>query len=82
MKVKIDATSSYYNKFKIIEVSSINEAINIIQSNKELVESVIDKHRSDLYDSSNLNKPKEFVVDTNKHDNYDINIEIYDAYRE
>lgn len=82
MKVKIDATSSYFEKAKIIEVSSIDEAIKILQSDKKLVESVIDKRNSELYNSPILNKPNEFVINTNKHDNYDVNIEIYDAYRE
>lgn len=82
MKINITATSKRY-KDTIIEANSIDDAIKRLQTDEQLVKSVIDSH-SNLY--HNINNPfvfpTKFVVNTHKYENYDVDIEIYDNYRE
>lgn len=79
MKINITASSSFTDKNKIIEVESIEEAIKRLQTDKELVKSVIDEKYSNLYDSF----PLDFIVTTYSSENdCSFEIEIYDYYRE
>ena len=84
MKVQINAASNWdFNKNVIIEVNSIDEAIKRIQEDKNLVLSVIGKN-SWLYDKEHDNylTPNCFIVNTNKTEEYDVEIELYDSYTE
>ena len=84
MKVQINATSNWdFNKNVIIEVNSIDEAIKRIQEDKNLILSVVDK-TSWLYDKEHDNylNPTCFIVNTNKTEEYDVEIELYDDYLE
>lgn len=79
MKINIVASSSYTNKNKIIEAESIDEAIKRLQTDKELVKSVIDENYSRVYDST----PTDFIVKTYSDENdCSYEIEIYDYYVE
>ena len=83
MKVKICAASSWkLNKHVIIEVNSIDEAINKIKTNKDLVSNIIG-NTSWLYDeNNNIETPNTFIIDTHKTKEYDILIQLYDRYVE
>ena len=84
MRVQICAVSSWYDeKQVIIEVSSIDEAIKRIQEDKNLVLSIIGKN-SWLYDKEHNDylTPTCFIVNTNKTEEYDVEIELYDGYLE
>lgn len=83
MKIKVCAASSYnLNKHVIIEVNSIDEAINKIKTNKNLVSDIIE-NTSWLYDENNsIAIPSTFIIDTNKTKEYDVLIQIYDRYVE
>lgn len=83
MKVKICAVSSWnLDKYVIIEVNSIDDAINKIKTNKTLIPNIIG-NRSWLYDIINVIKtPNTFIINTNKTKEYDIEIQIYDEYIE
>ena len=84
MKVQINAASDWdFDKNVIIEVNSIDEAIKRIQEDKDLILSVVDE-TSWLYDKENDNYliPTCFIVNTNKTEEYDIEIELYDDYLE
>ena len=84
MKVQINAASDWdFDKNVIIEVNSIDEAIKRIQKDKNLVLSIVDKGIL-LYDKENDNYliPTCFIVNTNKTEEYDIEIELYDDYLE
>lgn len=79
MKVSITASSTLYSKHKVIEVATIDEAIRRLQTDKELVKSVIDEDYSSFYDKV----PTDFVVKTYSYENDCLfDIEIYDYYRE
>lgn len=79
MKISIIATSSFLSNYQIIEADSIDEAIKRLQTDKELVKSVIDEKntwlKKDLF-------PERFVVRTYSVEGCDCEIEIYDYYRE
>ena len=80
MKISIIATSSFWYEPKIIETDSIDEAIKRLQTDKELVKSVINEKdtwlKKDLF-------PERFVVRTySEVEGCDCEIEIYDYYRE
>ena len=82
MRVQISATSNWdFNKTTIIEVNSIDEAIKRIQENRNLVSYVID-NSSWLYDkhSKTVLVPNNFIINTNKTEEYDVEIELYDNY--
>ena len=84
MRVQICAVSSWYDeKQVIIEVNSIDEAIKRIQEDKNLVLSIIGKN-SWLYDKEHNDylTPTCFIVNTNKTEEYDVEIELYDDYLE
>ena len=87
MKVSV-TSSSNCTEYEIIEVSSIDEAIKKIQNDVDLINSVTDKTYSELYEykgcgsKSNPEIPTQFVISTRKRENYDVEIEIYDTYRE
>ena len=84
MKVQINAASDWdFNKNVIIEVNSIDEAIKRIQEDKNLVSYVIDDS-SWLYDkhSKTLLVPNKFIININKTEEYDVEIELYDYYIE
>ena len=84
MKVQINAASDWdFNKNIIIEANSIDEAIKRIQEDKNLVLSVVNKD-SWLYDKEHDNylTPTCFIVNTNKTEEYDVEIELYDDYLE
>ena len=80
MKISITSASSIWNKYQIIEVDSIDEAIKRLQTDKGLVKSIINKKdtwlKKDLF-------PERFVVKTySEIEGCDCEIEIYDYYRE
>ena len=79
MKLKVFAASCWpLDKFIIIEVNSIDEAINKIKTNKNLISSIID-NRSRLYNkNNNIEIPNTFIINTNKTEEYDILIELYE----
>ena len=79
MKINIIASSNFAGKNRIIEVASIDEAIKRLQTDRELVESVIDKDYSRVYDSA----PTELIVRTDSFEtDCSFEIEIYDYFRE
>ena len=80
MKINITSSSSLRSNNKKIEVASIDEAIKRLQTDKELVKSVINEKdtwlKKDLF-------PERFVVRTySEVEGCDCEIEIYDYYRE
>lgn len=83
MKINITATSSIFNNI-VIDANSIDDVIKKLQTDRQLVESIIDKDCSDLH--KDLTKsfifPESFVLHVSKEDDYDAEIEIYDNYRE
>lgn len=84
MRVQISATSNWdFNKTTIIEVNFIDEAIKRIQEDRNLVSYVID-NSSWLYDkhSKTVLVPNNFIINTNKTEEYDVEIELYDNYIE
>ena len=84
MRVQISATSNWdFDKTTIIEVNSIDEAIKRIQEDRNLVSYVIDDN-SWLYDkhSKTLLVPNQFIININKTEEYDVEIELYDSYIE
>lgn len=87
MKVNVTSSSDCLTS-KIIEASSIDEAIKKIQNDVDLINFVTDKRYSELYNDrkdyskSNPEIPTQFVISTIKRENYDVDIEIYDTYRE
>ena len=79
MKINIVASSNFAGKNRIIEVASIDEAIKRLQTDKELVESVVNKDYSRVYDGA----PTDFIVRTDSfEDDCSFEIEIYDYYIE
>lgn len=79
MKINIVASSNFAGKNRIIEVASIDEAIKRLQTDRELVESVIDKDYSRVYDGA----PADLIVRTDSfEDDCSYEIEIYDYYIE
>lgn len=79
MKINIVASSNFCGKNRIIEVAYIDEAIKRLQTDRELVESVIDKDYSRVYDSA----PTELIVRTDSFEtDCSFEIEIYDYFRE
>lgn len=79
MKINIVASSNFAGKNRIIEVASIDEAIKRLQTDRELVESVIDKDYSRVYDGALT----DLIVRTDSfEDDCSYEIEIYDYYIE
>lgn len=87
MKVSVTSSSDCLTS-KIIEACSIDEAIKKIQNDVDLINFVTDRHHSELYgdkrdySKSNSEIPTQFVISTRKREDYDVEIEIYDTYRE
>lgn len=83
MKVKVCAASSWnLDKFIIIEVNSIDEAINKIKTNKDLVSNIIG-NTSWLYnENNNIETPNTFIIYINETKEYDVLIQLYDEYVE
>ena len=84
MKIKICAASSWnFDKYVIIEVNSIDEAIKRIQDDKSLILSIIGMN-SWLYDKNYKNCiiPNKFIIDIIKTKEYDVEIKLYDSYIE
>lgn len=80
MKAKIKAASNGNYREKIIEVNSIDEAIKRIQTDKELVRSLIYYKTSWLTDELTVSS---FIIYTNfNNPDWDIEIIIYDDYWE
>lgn len=78
MIINVKASSDLF-KNKVIEVDSIEEAIKRLQTDRKLVTSVIDASYSSAKDKA----PTSFIIETCPYDdNYDLEIEIYDYYRE
>lgn len=78
MKILVNATSNFgFNK--IIEANSLDEAIERLRTDKELVESVIDKSYSWI--ATDL-IPNSFIVSILQKDGIDYEIELYDFFRE
>ena len=76
MIINVKASSDLF-KNKVIEVDSIEEAIKRLQTDRKLVNSVIDPSYS------SAKAPTSFIIETCPYDdNYDLEIEIYDYYRE
>ena len=84
MKVQIKAASTWdFNNKVIIEVNTIDEAINRIQTDKNLVLSIIGTNSSIYNKVYNIYTiPKSFIVDIIKNKDYDISITLYDDYIE
>lgn len=84
MKVKICAASAWnLDKFIIIKVNSIDEAINKIKTDKNLVSDIIKKNTSWLYDeNNNIETPNFFIIYTVETKEYDVLIYLYDSYVE
>ena len=84
MKVQIKAASTWdFNNKVIIEVNTIDEAINRLQTDKNLVLSIIGTNSSiynKIYNTYTI--PKSFIVDIIKNKDYDISITLYDYYIE
>lgn len=79
MKINITSSSNLRSNNKKIEVSSIDEAIKRLQTDKKLVKSVIDEDYSSLHN----NVPTDFVVKTYSYEeDCDLEIEVYDYYRD
>lgn len=80
MKVKITSVSAYSDNREIIEVNSIDEAIKRVQTDKKLVQSVINNEYSWIADGASVSS---FIVYTNL-DEQDCETEIilYDYYWE
>lgn len=81
MKILVKATSNFgFNKIpnKIIEANSLDEAIERLRTDKELVESVIDKSYSWIDDDL---IPDRFIVSILQKDGIDYEIELYDYYK-
>ena len=81
MKVRINATSNMRmdSEYTIIEVESIDEAIHKLQTDRVLIESVVDARYTELEKGE---IPSLFVIDLCATDKYDAYIEIYDTDRE
>ena len=80
MKVKITSVSAYSDKKKIIEVNSIDEAIKRVQTDKTLVQSVIDNDIS----WQTKETPNAFIIFTDFvfEEGFDVELIIYDYYWE
>lgn len=80
MKISIIATSGYASNAKVIEANSIDEAIKRLQTDKELVKSIVNITTTWL-DEDLI--PGDFVLKTYAYEEgCDYTIEIYDGYRE
>ena len=80
MKVKITSVSTYSDKREIIEVNSIDEAIKRVQTDKTLVQSVINTEYSWFNNTVGIDS---FIIHTDiDEQNYDIELIIYDYYLE
>lgn len=78
MKILVNATSNFgFNK--IIEANSLDEAVERLRTDKELVESIIDKTYSWINDDL---IPNSFIVSILQKDGIDYEIELYDFFRE
>lgn len=80
MKINI-TSSSCYNKSKIIEANSIDEAINRLRTDEELVMQVIDEDCSWITTEYCNNSFIVHIPEFSPKD-YDLEIEIYDQRRE
>ena len=80
MKVKITSVSAYSDKKEIIEVNSIDEAIKRVQTDKTLVQSVIDNDIS----WQTKEAPNAFIIFTDFvfEEDFDVELIIYDYYWE
>ena len=80
MKISITAASALLKDAIIIEVNSIDEAIKKLQTDKELVKSIINVKTTWLEENS---IPTDFILKTYSYEEgCDYSIEIYDGYRE
>ena len=81
MEINITSSSSSLCRNRIIEVNSIDEAIEKLRTDKELVKSVINGEHSVLIDTL---IPNSFIVKTYSSiiEKCNYEIEIYDYYRE
>ena len=79
MRVQIKAASDLTKK-EIIEVNSIDEAIKRVQTDKTLVQSLIDNMYSWIGDEEDIYS---FIIFTNgSKQDYDVKLIIYDYYYE
>lgn len=78
MRVQIKAASSL-TKQEIIEVNSIDEAIKRVQTDKTLVQSLIDNTYSWIDDEEDIYS---FIILTSPSQDYDVKLIIYDFYYE
>ena len=79
MRVQIKAASSLTKK-EIIEVNSIDEAIKRVQTDKTLVQSLIDNTYSWIDDDEE--DIYSFIILTSPSQDYDVKLIIYDFYYE
>lgn len=79
MRVQIKAASSLTSKGEIIEVNSIDEAIKRVQTDKTLVQSLINSKYSWIEDEEDIYS---FIILTDSKQDYDIRLIIYDYYYE
>ena len=83
MKIKVCAASSWnLDKFIIIDVNSIDEAINKIKTNKDLVSNIIGNTSCLYNENNNIETPNTFIIDTDKTKERDALIQLYDKYVE
>lgn len=81
MKIYVTASSNLFcDKGKIIEANSIDEAINRLKTDKALIKSIVNIEETFLKGGR---MPGQFVITTASYqEDCDLEIEIYDYYRE
>lgn len=80
MKINVTSASAFLGQSKIIEVNSIEDAIKRLQTDKELVKSIIDENCTWLDEDLTISR---LVLNIQfLEEDCDYEIEIYDYYRE
>ena len=80
MRVQITAASSFSDKNEIIEANSIDEAIKRVQTDKKLIQSLINSKHSWIDNEEDIYS---FIIYTTGYkQDFDIRLVIYDYYVE
>lgn len=83
MQVAITATSECLKPPLVIEADSIDEVLAKLRKGEIDITPVIDMRHSDLCEDNVVTKtPRGFVVIFDESEDYDVEIEIYDDWRE
>ena len=83
MRVAITATSECLKAPLIIEADLIDDVLTKLRDGEIDITSLVDLRYSDLCENGVVVKsPKEFVVGFEESEDYDVEIEIYDNWRE